>query len=88
MLYIQTTAPINPGNSGGPLFDDRGSVVGITNMKAAFGEGLGFAIPVGVLKDFLKHRAAFAYDKDNPNSGFRYLPPPRRGGGAQKEREL
>ena len=45
-LYLQTTTQINPGNSGGPLFDMSGEVVGITNMKITFGEGLGFAIPV------------------------------------------
>jgi serine protease Do len=78
-LYIQTTAAINPGNSGGPLFNERGEVVGITNMKVLFGEGLGFAIPVSALREFLRHREAFAYDKDNPNSGYRYLAPPRRG---------
>ena len=30
------------------------------------------------LKEFLKHRESFAYDKDNPNAGYRYLPPPRK----------
>ncbi|MFN1209013.1 S1C family serine protease, partial [Enterococcus lactis] len=45
-LYMQTTTQINPGNSGGPLFNLKGEVVGVTNMKLAFGEGLGFAIPV------------------------------------------
>ncbi len=77
-LYLQTTAQINPGNSGGPLFNLRGEVVGVTNMKAAFGEGLGFAIPVEEVVYFLDHRDAFAYDNDNPNNPYRYLEPPSR----------
>lgn len=77
-LYLQTTAQINPGNSGGPLFNLRGEVVGVTNMKITFGEGLGFAIPVEMVKYFLNHRDAFAYDNDNPSNPYRYLEPPRR----------
>jgi len=77
-LYLQTTTQINPGNSGGPLFNLRGAVVGVTNMKLTFGEGLGFAIPVEQLRYFLKHRDAYAYDNDNPSSPFRYLSPPSR----------
>lgn len=77
-LYIQTTAQINPGNSGGPLFNARGQVVGVTNMKRIFSEGLGFAIPVNQVKEFLGNREAFAYNKDNPNTGYRYMDPPRR----------
>lgn len=79
LVYVQTTAQINPGNSGGPLFNARGEVVGVTNMKLILGEGLGFAIPVAYLKDFLNNRDAYAFDKNNPNSGHRYLEaPPRR----------
>ena len=85
-LYIQTTCQINPGNSGGPLFNLRGEVVGVTNMKLLFGEGLGFAIPVAVLKQFLDNRDAFAFDKTSPNTGFRYLDPPRRRNGANPPR--
>ncbi|HVU07910.1 MAG TPA: trypsin-like peptidase domain-containing protein [Verrucomicrobiae bacterium] len=75
-LYLQTTAQINPGNSGGPLFNLAGEVVGVTNMKITFGEGLGFAIPVELVKNFLDHRDAFAYSSDNPNNPYRYLDPP------------
>lgn len=75
-LLIQTTAPINPGNSGGPLFNERGEVIGVTNLKVPAGESLGFAIPVHYVKDFLRNREAFAFDKDNPNTGIRYLSPP------------
>ena len=77
-LYLQTTAQINPGNSGGPLFNLRGEVVGVTNMKITFGEGLGFAIPVEAVRYFLGHRDAFAYDNDNPSNPYRYLEPPSR----------
>lgn len=77
-VYIQTTAEINPGNSGGPLFNARGEVIGVTNMKLLFAEGLGFAIPCPYVKLFLDNHEAFAFDRNNPNSGFRYLDPPRR----------
>jgi serine protease Do len=77
-LFLQTSAQINPGNSGGPLFNLSGEVVGVTNMKITFGEGLGFAIPVEMVKYFLDHRDAFAYSTDNPNNPYRYLQPPSR----------
>jgi serine protease Do len=77
-LYLQTTAQINPGNSGGPLFNLRGEVIGVTNMKITFGEGLGFAIPAETLRRFLNHRDAYAYDNENPANPYRYLDPPRR----------
>ncbi len=85
-VYIQTTAAISPGNSGGPLLNLRGEVVGVTNMKItdASAEGLGFAIPAVLLKDFLRNRGAFAFDPRNPNAGFRYGEPPRH---ARKKEE-
>ena len=78
-LYLQTTTQINPGNSGGPLFNLRGEVVGVNNMKiAAVGaEGLGFSISSDIVKSFLNNRDAYAFDPRNPNTGFRYLSPPK-----------
>lgn len=80
-LYIQTTAAINPGNSGGPLFNLKGQVVGVTNMKMGgfMVEGLGYAIPIRYVKEFLLHRDSYAFNKNAPNAGYRYLRPPRKG---------
>jgi serine protease Do len=78
LLYIQTNADINPGNSGGPLFNLAGEVIGVTNMGYIFLGGLGFAIPVDYVKHFIENRDAFTYDKDNPNSGYRYIQPDQR----------
>ena len=78
LIYLQTDAAINPGNSGGPLFNLKGEVVGVTNMGFRGTDNLGFAIPISYVKDFLRNRDAFAFNKDNPNTGYRYLDPPRR----------
>ena len=86
--FIQTDTPINPGNSGGPLFNMRGEVVGITNMKITLGENVGFAIPARYVKDFVRHREAYAFDKNNPNSGHTYHDaPPRPMSGSPSELE-
>jgi len=78
LTYIQTDAAINPGNSGGPLFNTMGEVIGITNMGILGGEALGFAIPGRYVKDFIRNREAFAFDKTNPNSGYNYQKAPPR----------
>lgn len=53
---IQTDTAINEGNSGGGLFNSRGELVGLVNAKAAsIGvEGLGFALPLDNIKDYIE----------------------------------
>jgi S1-C subfamily serine protease len=53
---IQTDAAINPGNSGGPLVGPDGRVIGINQQiesQSGGGEGVGFAVPVDVVKHSL-----------------------------------
>lgn len=55
---IQTDAAINPGNSGGPLCNAQGNVIGMNTFiitKSGGFEGVGFAIPVNLLKKVLPH---------------------------------
>ncbi len=56
----------------------KGEVIGVTNMGIPAGEGLGFAIPARYVRDFLNNYEGFAYDKDNPNSGYNYQEAPPR----------
>ncbi len=51
--FLQTDASINPGNSGGPLIDGNGEVIGINTAIIASGQGIGFAIPVNMVKSVL-----------------------------------
>lgn len=51
--FMQTDASINPGNSGGPLVNLNGDVVGINTAIIASAQGLGFAVPVNMLKELL-----------------------------------
>ncbi len=51
---IQTDATINPGNSGGPLINLNGEVIGINSLKIETAEGMGFAVPVNVIKPIIE----------------------------------
>ncbi|QKF78738.1 Do family serine endopeptidase [Arcobacter defluvii] len=59
--YIQTDASINPGNSGGALVDSRGALIGINTAiisKSGGNNGIGFAIPVAMIKDVVEKLVA------------------------------
>jgi len=72
---IQTDATINPGNSGGPLIDVEGNIIGINSVKITSAEGIGFAVPINIVKPILEKfmqngkfeealLGVFAYDKE------------------------
>ena len=72
---IQTDATINPGNSGGPLITPNGEVIGINTVKISTAEGIGFAIPINVVKTIIESYeqtgnyeqptiGIYAYDKE------------------------
>lgn len=85
--YVQTTAPLNPGNSGGPIVDADGHVVAVAQLELTDGKsaGLGFGIPVNVLKRFLRRHALdnrlpapmveLGGDLDVPGKGLRLRAP-------------
>ncbi len=50
---IQTDATINPGNSGGPLIYPNGEVLGINTVKISSAEGIGFAVPINIIKPII-----------------------------------
>ena len=72
---LQTDATINPGNSGGPLINPEGEVIGINTVKISSAEGIGFAIPINVVKNVIESYketgnfeqatlGVYAYDKE------------------------
>lgn len=57
--FLQTDAPINPGNSGGALIDVNGDLIGINTSiltRSGGSNGIGFAIPANLVREFV-HQA-------------------------------
>ncbi len=59
--FLQTDASINPGNSGGPLISIGGEVIGMNTAINRHGQGIGFAIPINMVKKLLPHLADQGY---------------------------
>ena len=61
--FIQTDAAINPGNSGGALVNTQGELIGInTAIISTLGGGnvgIGFAIPINMVKDVVEQILKF-----------------------------
>ena len=72
MTLLQTNAAINPGNSGGGLFNDKGELIGLVVAKSSGTnvEGLGFAIPVNVVKDVVESIIDVGYVQGRPVLGI------------------
>ncbi len=53
---IQIDAAMNLGNSGGPLFNLKGEVIGINTILLWKSQGIGFATPINMARDFLERK--------------------------------
>ncbi|MBR9764951.1 MAG: PDZ domain-containing protein [Rhodobacteraceae bacterium] len=71
--FIQTDAPINPGNSGGALIDVSGQLIGVNTSilsRSGGSNGIGFAIPAGLVKEFLSQARGGAGQFQRPWAGM------------------
>lgn len=59
--FLQTDASINPGNSGGPLFNLYGEVIGVNTAIIRDGQGIGFAVPINIVKTILPQLSSKGY---------------------------
>lgn len=75
--FVQTDAAINPGNSGGALVDISGQLLGInTSILSQSGgsNGIGFAIPANLVRQYVEQAAAGATELIHPWAGITVQP--------------
>jgi S1-C subfamily serine protease len=71
--FLQTDAPINPGNSGGALIDINGDLIGINTRilsRSGGSNGIGFAIPANLVREFMNQARAGAEAFRRPWAGM------------------
>nr|WP_233544903.1 trypsin-like peptidase domain-containing protein [Pseudooceanicola sediminis] len=71
--FIQTDAPINPGNSGGALIDVNGDLIGVNTSilsRSGGSNGIGFAIPAALVRQFLDQSRAGNDHFERPWAGM------------------
>lgn len=62
MAYIDDTqvicldGPVHPGSSGSPVFDGESRVIGVIFAKLTQEDGVGLAIPISYLTDYMRDR--------------------------------
>ena len=62
--YLQTDAAINEGNSGGPLLNASGDVIGMNTLKLIDQQGIGFALPMTFLCQYILENEIIIAEQD------------------------
>ena len=72
MTLLQTDTAISPGNSGGGLFNMAGELIAVVNAKSVSEnvEGIGFAIPVDIVKKVITDLITVGYVTGRPALGI------------------